>query len=63
MTGKRGDKSGRVRVPPSGDRLLAPDVRASFESEAHLQSLAVAGSASARGDQAFIDATSDWQAE
>jgi len=36
---------------------------ASFRSEAHRQSLAVAESARASGDQAFIDAVSDWGEE
>jgi 3-deoxy-D-manno-octulosonic-acid transferase len=41
-----------------------PDVRApSFWSEAHRQSLAVAASAHAGEDQAFIDAVSDWENE
>jgi putative transcriptional regulator len=35
-------------------------LRAEFRSEAHRQSLAVAASAHAREDQAFIDAVSDW---
>lgn len=44
--------------------IWVPDVRASsFKSEAHRQSLAVAQSARAREDQAFIDATSDWRDE
>jgi hypothetical protein len=38
-----------------------PDVRSpSFRSEAHRQSAAIAASAHAREDQAFIDAVSDW---
>jgi hypothetical protein len=42
-------------------QIWVPDVRApSFRSEAHRQSLAVATSAHARKDQAFIDAISDW---
>lgn len=37
------------------------DVRSpAFRSEAHRQSAAVAASAHAREDQAFIDAVSDW---
>ncbi|HEX2892255.1 antitoxin MazE family protein [Vineibacter terrae] len=41
-------------------QIWVPDVRApSFRSEAHRQSLAVAASAHAREDQAFIDAVSD----
>jgi hypothetical protein len=40
-------------------QIWVPDVRAaSFRSEAHRQSLAVATSAHAREDQAFIDAVS-----
>lgn len=40
-------------------QLWVPDVRApSFRSEAHRQSLAVAASANAREDQAFIDTVS-----
>ncbi|HWA80178.1 MAG TPA: antitoxin MazE family protein [Acetobacteraceae bacterium] len=42
-------------------QIWVPDVRApSFRSEAHRQSLAVATSAHAHEDQAFIDAVSDW---
>jgi len=63
MTAKRGEESSLGTVSPGGDRLSAPELRASLENEAHLQSLAVAGSASAREDQAFIDAASEWQAE
>lgn len=41
-------------------QIWVPDVGASaFRSEAHRQSLAVAASAHARDDQAFIDAVSD----
>jgi Protein of unknown function (DUF3018) len=40
-------------------QIWVPDVRAaSFESEAHRQSVAVAASAHAHEDQAFIDAVS-----
>ena len=50
----------RGRLPSQGWRVIqiwVPDVRApSFRSEAHRQSLAVASSARAREDQAFIDA-------
>ncbi|MGE3969647.1 MAG: antitoxin MazE family protein [Dongiaceae bacterium] len=64
-------KSSRAKVRQHRERLRAqglrpiqiwvPDVRApSFRSEAHRQSLAVAASAHARKDQAFIDAVSDW---
>jgi Protein of unknown function (DUF3018) len=55
----------RERLRSQGLRpiqIWVPDVRApSFRSEAHRQSLAVAASAHAREDQAFIDAVSDWQ--
>ncbi|MDJ0450369.1 antitoxin MazE family protein [Methylocystis sp. JR02] len=45
-------------------QIWAPDVRASsFRSEAHRQSLAVAASAHAAEDQAFIDAVSDCDEE
>jgi hypothetical protein len=41
-------------------QIWVPDVRApSFRAEAHRQSLAVAVSAHAHEDQAFIDAVSD----
>ena len=54
----------RERLRAQGLRpiqIWAPDVRApSFRSEAHRQSLAVAASAHAREDQAFIDAVADW---
>ena len=64
-------KSTRVKVQEHRERLRSqglrpiqiwvPDVRApSFRSEAHRQSLAVAVSAHATDDQAFIDAASDW---
>ena len=67
-------KPSRVKVREHRDRLRSqglrpiqiwvPDVRApSFRSEAHRQSLAVAASAHAREDQAFIDAVSDWENE
>jgi hypothetical protein len=63
-------KPSRVKVREHRDRLRAlglrpiqiwvPDVRArAFRSQAHRQSLAVAASAHAREDQAFIDAQSD----
>lgn len=62
-------RSSRVKVREHRDRLRSqglrpiqiwvPDVRApSFRSEAHRQSLAVAASAHAGEDQAFIDAAS-----
>lgn len=54
----------RARLRLQGLRpiqIWVPDVRApAFRSEAHRQSLAVAGSDCARDDQAFIDAASDW---
>ncbi|MBS1165350.1 MAG: hypothetical protein H6R00_1375 [Proteobacteria bacterium] len=64
-------KSSRVKVGEHRARLRAqglrpiqiwvPDVRApSFKAEAHRQSLAVAASAEAAEDQAFIDAVTDW---
>lgn len=63
-------KSSRVTVQENRNRLRAwglrpvqiwvPDVHArAFRSQAHRQSLAVAQSAHAHGDQAFIDAVSD----
>ena len=63
-------KPSRLKVRKHRDRLRkqglrpiqiwVPDVRApSFRSEAHRQSLAVAVSAHASEDQAFIDALSD----
>lgn len=63
-------KPSRVKVSEHRARLRAqglrpiqiwvPDVRApSFKAEAHRQSLAVALSAEALSDQAFIDAASD----
>ncbi len=70
MVSARGVKPTKVKVQEHRDRLRAqglrpiqiwvPDMRASsFRSEAHLQSLAVAASAHAAEDQAFIDAVSD----
>ena len=67
-------KPSRVKVREHRERLRSqglrpiqiwvPDVRApSFRSEAHRQSLAVATSAHAGEDQAFIDAVSDWRNE
>ena len=54
----------RARLRAQGLRpiqIWVPDVRApSFRSEAHRQSLAIAASAHAAEDQAFIDAVSDW---
>ena len=53
----------RERLRSQGLRpiqIWVPDVRAPFfRSEAHRQSLAVAASANAREDQAFIDAVSE----
>jgi hypothetical protein len=74
MASARGVKSIKVKVQEHRDRLRAqglrpiqiwvPDVRApSFRSEAHRQSLAVAASAHAAEDQAFIDAVSEWDDE
>ena len=54
----------RKRLREQGLRpvqIWVPDVRShAFRAEAHRQSLAVAASAHARDDQAFIDAVSDW---
>ena len=54
----------RERLRAQGLRpiqIWVPDVRApSFQAEARRQSLAVAASAHAADDQAFIDAASDW---
>jgi Protein of unknown function (DUF3018) len=71
MTPASKPKPSRVKVREHRERLRSqglrpiqiwvPDVRSpSFRSEAHRQSLAVAASAHAREDQAFIDAVSDW---
>jgi len=61
-----GMKEHRERLRRQGLRpiqIWVPDVRApAFRSEAHRQSLAVAASAHAREDQAFIDMISDWDA-
>jgi hypothetical protein len=61
-------KEHRERLRAQGLRpiqIWAPDVRAaSFRSEAHRQSAAVAASAHAADDQAFIDAVSSgWTVE
>ena len=49
---------------PGAVFVRVPDVRAaSFRAAAHRQSLAVAASAHARDDQAFIDDASDWGEE
>ena len=69
MAGASGAKPSHMKVRRHRERLReqglrpiqiwVPDVRASsFKSEAHRQSLAVAASAHAREDQAFIDAVS-----
>jgi len=74
MPSARDVKPTKVKVQEHRDRLRAqglrpiqiwvPDVRApSFRSEAHRQSLAVAASAHAAEDQAFIHAVSDWDDE
>jgi len=74
MTSARGAKPTKVKVQEHRDRLRAqglrpiqiwvPDVRASsFRSEAHRQSAAVAASAHAAGDQAFIDSVTAWDDE
>ncbi len=67
-------KSVREKVREHRERLRAqglrpiqiwvPDVRSpSFREQARRQSRAVAASAHAREDQAFIDAVSDWAGE
>jgi hypothetical protein len=64
-------KPSRTKVREHRERLRArglrpiqiwvPDIRShAFRSEAHRQSAAVAASAHAADDQAFIDAISDW---
>ena len=74
MTSASRPKLSRVKVREHRERLRAqglrpiqiwvPDVCSpAFRSEAHRQSLVVAGSSDARKDQAFIDATSDWYDE
>ena len=71
MAQARGAKPTKVKVQEHRDRLRAqglrpiqiwvPDVRSpAFKSEAHRQSAAIAASAHAREDQAFIDAVTDW---
>ena len=71
MTSASKPKPSHVKVREHRERLRrqglrpiqiwVPDVRApGFRAEAHRQSLAVAASASAAEDQAFIDAVSDW---
>ena len=67
-------KPSRIKVREHRERLRAqglrpiqvwvPDVRSpAFRFEAHRQSAAIAASAHAREDQAFIDAVSDWNDE
>ena len=64
-------KPSRTKVRAHRERLRAqglrpiqiwvPDVRSpAFRSEAHRQSAAIAASAHAQEDQAFIDAVADW---
>ena len=64
-------KPSRVKVREHRERLRkqglrpiqiwASDVRSpAFRTEAHRQSVAIAASADALDDQAFIDAVSDW---
>ena len=66
-----GAKPSRIKVREHRERLReqglrpiqiwVPDVRSpAFRSEAHRQSAAIAASAQAREDQAFIDAVTDW---
>jgi hypothetical protein len=54
----------RKRLRQQGLRpiqIWVPDMRSpAFAAEAHRQSLAVARSPHAKGDQNFIDAVSDW---
>jgi len=54
----------RKRLRQQGLRpiqIWVPDTRSpAFVKEAHRQSLAVANSRHAKGDQEFIDAVSDW---
>ena len=67
-------KPSRIKVREHRERLReqglrpiqiwVPDVRsAAFKSEAHRQSAAIAASAHAREDQAFIDAVTYWSDE
>ena len=45
-------------------QIWVPDVRTrAFSAQAHRQSLAVARSPHAKGDQGFIDEISDWSGE
>lgn len=59
---KVGEHRARLRVQGLRPiQIWVPDVRApAFWAEARRQSLAVASSAPAADDQAFIDAVSDW---
>jgi hypothetical protein len=70
MASASSPKPSRVKVREHRERLRkqglrpiqiwVPDVRSpAFRSEAHRQSAAIAASAHAREDQAFIDAISD----
>jgi hypothetical protein len=67
-------KPSRVKVREHRERLReqglrpiqiwVPDVRSpAFRSEAHRQSAAIAASAHAREDQAFIDSVTNWRDE
>jgi len=60
-------KAHRERLRRQGLRpiqIWVPDVRSpAFAAEAHRQSLVVARSPTAREDQDFVDAISDWDAE
>jgi len=71
MASSSSAKPSRVKVREHRERLRkqglrpiqiwVPDVRSpAFRSEAHRQSAAIAASAHAREDQAFIDAVTDW---
>ncbi|MFA7666089.1 MAG: antitoxin MazE family protein [Burkholderiaceae bacterium] len=64
---REGVRAHRDRLRAQGLRpvqIWVPDVRApGFKAQAHSQSQAVAASAQARDDQAFIDAVSDWNEE
>ena len=71
MASASNPKPSRTKVRAHRERLRAqglrpiqiwvPDVRSpSFRSEAHRQSSAIAASAHALEDQAFIDAVTDW---
>jgi hypothetical protein len=64
---REGVRAQRERLRAQGLRpiqIWVPDVRSpSFKAQAHRQSQAVAASAHARKDQAFIDSVSDWDDE